>query len=437
MKKSKIALAKRPMSRRRYKIPDYPLQGTKLDLPLPTVLGFNPPARRNYILRVVKGLRREISKDTMTLKNRVPFAIEMRDLRKLLHSPADQYLYTDDKTFKRNVLGKGSPGSTHTFWSRNQMWKMKTKGGDLAQQITQPSQSLIRSLERLIDPDNSSKAGFRNERQSAIRNILSFLHCDKSSGTAFPPFHAKFLADTFLPKEGDGVVVDPCAGWGGRLLGTLCVSRPGHVHYYGIDPEKPNKPAYEGLERRVNIWLKKELKGTRSARIFYKPFEDWIRSKSAKSLFGKVDLMMTSPPYFSAENYNPANPKQSANRYTQYDLWRELFYRKLFEGAWKLLKPGAVFVLNIAAVTEASRLERDARLLARDCGFESAGFYKMAMSVAPAMRKSGRIRHSVTIDGKLFKHEPVFCFRKPQRGRHNGSRLMGKAKAAILSRKKK
>src|ERR1035441_2355031 len=136
-------------------------------------------------------------------------------------------------------------------------------------------------------------AGFRNERLSAIRNILSFLHCDKSSGTAFPPFHAKFLADTFLPKEGDGVVVDPCAGWGGRLLGTLCVKRTGHVHYYGIDPEKRNKPAYEGLERRVNIWLKEELKGTRSARIFYKPFEDWIRSKSAKSLFGKVDLMLT------------------------------------------------------------------------------------------------------------------------------------------------
>lgn len=349
----------------------------------------------------------------MALKKRVPFAEEMRDLRQLLHSPADQYLYTEDKTFKRNVLGKGSPGNTHTFWSRHQMWKMKTKGGDLSKLIVSPTERFVRSLERLLDPDNSSKAGFRNGSYTAIRNILGYLNFDFSVGTAFPPFHAKFLADTFLPKEGDAIVVDPCAGWGGRLLGTLCVNRSGHVSYVGVDPEKRNKHAYDGLERRINVWLKRELKGARSAKVYFKPFEDWSASSAAKALHGKVDLMMTSPPYFSAENYNPDNPKQSANRYRSYEVWRERFYRKLFEGAWSLLKEGGVFVLNIADVAEAAKLERDARKLARDFGFENAGFYKMAMSVSPAMRKTKRIRHSVTVNGKLFKHEPVFCFRKP------------------------
>ena len=79
------------------------------------------------------------------------------------------------------------------------------------------------------------------------------------------------------------------------------------------------------------------------------------------------------------------------------------------EGVFRLLKPGGVFVLNIADVAEAPRLERDARILARDAGFESAGFYKLAMNILPGTKKP---RHSVTVSGTPWKYEPVFVFRK-------------------------
>src|SRR5688572_9743942 len=114
---------------------DYPLQGTPLDVPLPTVLALSPQKRTRYIRALLTALGREIANNRMALKRRVPFKKEMRDLRKLLHAPADQYLYTDDTTFKRNILAKGTPGSTHTYWSRTQMWKMKTRRGDLAEDI--------------------------------------------------------------------------------------------------------------------------------------------------------------------------------------------------------------------------------------------------------------------------------------------------------------
>ena len=79
-----------------------------------------------------------------------------------------------------------------------------------------------------------------------------------------------------------------------------------------------------------------------------------------------------------------------------------------------MLKPGGVFVLNIADVSEAKKhsLERDARKLAAEEGFVSAGFFKLAMSMTPATRKAGNARHVVTTGGKTFKHEPVFVFRK-------------------------
>ena len=135
---------------------------------------------------------------------------------------------------------------------------------------------------------------------------------------------------------------------------------------------------------------------------------------------GKVDLVMTSPPYANCERYNTENPNQSANRYKTYEQWREKFYRKLVQGAYDLLKPNGVFVLNIANVASAKRLEKDARILAREAGFENAGFYKLAMSVTPGTR--GNERHSVKVDGVTFKHEPCFIFRRPaKKGRQPGT----------------
>jgi hypothetical protein len=388
--------------------PDYPLQGTSLDLPLVEVLSFSDARRKTYIQKLLKALAKEISADRMALKNRISFAKEMRDLRKLLYAPVDQYLYTDDKTLKRNVLGRGSPGSTHTFWSRTQMWKMETKGGNLRKKIEEQPASFVRTLEKLFDSRHEAKEGFRNE-SSAIRVALKFLQYDHSSGTAFPPFHARFFADKFLPKDGDGIVVDPCAGWGGRLLGTLMIPRATQVSYFGIDPQKTNKSAYDGLIRRVNVWLKKEIEGKRTAQIYYKPFEDWVHSVSAKKLMGCVDLVFTSPPYFRAENYDPTNKKQSANRYTDYARWREHFYKPLFKGAFDLLKPGGHFVLNVANVSEAPKLEGDARKLATEMGFQFVGFYKLAMSLNATARK-GKQKRAVTVGGKTNKYEAVFVF---------------------------
>ena len=414
MKKSPAASGKKSRSLRQVRVkPDYPLHGTELDLPLKVILDLSKEKRLRYIKAVVHEFKKLVKSDTMALKKRTYFAAEMRDLRKLFYAPADQYLFTDDRNGRRWVMGKGSPGSTHVYWSRNHIWKMKTKGGSLQEQILTSSPKLIRSLERFLDPSVSSKESLRNTRYSAVLNIIQFLQYDKSSGCAFPPFHAKFLADKYLPRDTAGLVVDPCAGWGGRLIGTLLVNRPHHVRYIGIDPEERNREAYEGLTRRATIWLKDEIRAPRDSRIFYKPFEDWIATKPAKELYGKVDLVMTSPPYFGAENYNPDNPNQSANRYDQYRIWRERFYRKLIRGAFDLLKPGGHFVLNIADVAEAPSLERDASKMAKEEGFVWAGFFKLAMSMTPTTRKAGNARHVVSVNGKQFKHEPVFVFKKP------------------------
>jgi tRNA1(Val) A37 N6-methylase TrmN6 len=359
----------------------------------------------------LKALAKSIKSDEMALKKRINFQKEIQDYRTLLRRPADSYLLTDDKNFTQNVLAAKSPGSTHTTRSRHNMWKMTTKQGSLEELISSQEQSLVRRFEKLFDPQNKGKAQFRKEGSMALQVIYTHLQMNYSVGAAFPPFHAKFFADKFLPTTGECLVVDPCAGWGGRLLGTLCVKRKDKVTYVGIDPETRNQEAYATLQGLYNKYLKKESKSERSSQIYYEKFEDWIDTDDASQFFGKTDLVITSPPYFDAELYNSENENQSANSYKTYPEWRERFYRKLVQGAFDLLKPGGTFVLNIANVSSAKNLEKDARVLAREVGFKGAGFYKLAMSVVPGT--SGRVRHSVAVEGATFKIEPCFVFEKP------------------------
>jgi tRNA1(Val) A37 N6-methylase TrmN6 len=232
-----------------------------------------------------------------------------------------------------------------------------------------------------------------------------------SVGAAFPPFHAKFFADKYLPTEGDCLVVDPCAGWGGRFLGTLCVKRTDKVTYVGIDPETRNEEAYETIQGYYYKYLKQELKAERASKFFYRPFERWIKTKSAMSLHAKADLVITSPPYFDAEIYNADNSKQSAKSFKTYAEWREGFYTPLVQGAFDLLKPGGIFVLNIANTQSAKDLEKDARSLAKSIGFINFEYFKLAMRPTPGVKAGSK--HQVLVDGTLYKFEPCFVFKKP------------------------
>jgi hypothetical protein len=113
MKKQRATSDKKKRRRRSKRRPDYVLQGTEFDLPMEHVLGFSSRQRKHYINSLLDALAKKIRAGKFSLKPNVSFTKEMRDLRRLIYAPADQYLFIDDKTNKRNVLGKGSPGSTH------------------------------------------------------------------------------------------------------------------------------------------------------------------------------------------------------------------------------------------------------------------------------------------------------------------------------------
>jgi hypothetical protein len=422
------------------------LFGSEWDIATEEALVFSAEERHEYLVSLLTEIHRLMRrKQGVTLKRRMPFGKEMAALRRLVRTPThpdnNDYLKSDDIHTHRNALMTKTPAhSEHTHWAQHAMWRMVTKQGDLRKDVARavreaknppkPSakkrkKSLMDRLDDLLDGKKTSKAQYRSAER-ALLMLYSYLQTQYNLRTAFPPFHAKFFADRYLPHDRDSIVVDPCAGWGGRLIGTLCVKRSHRVSYYATDPNERLQDAYAGLTRRATIWLKRDIKARRSAKVFPRSFEKWIRTKAARRLFGKVDLVMTSPPYFSAEVYDTSQ-KQSANQYETYDEWCEKFYRQLIQGAFDLLRPGGMLVLNVANVQEARGLERDGRRIAKECGFKWHEYFRLLMPKTVGTRKDGNARptkakrstartrraHETWVGGRPFKHEPVMCFVKP------------------------
>lgn len=104
----------------------------------------------------------------------------------------------------------------------------------------------------------------------------------------FKPSTAKFL----YKKYGATKVLDPTAGWGGRMLGAHSLG----IEYTGIDTNVNLKPAYDGM---IDYLKNDNLK------MIWKSCLDVDFSTL------DYDFVLTSPPYINLELYENMTPFQS------------------------------------------------------------------------------------------------------------------------------
>jgi SAM-dependent methyltransferase len=166
----------------------------------------------------------------------------------------------------------------------------------------------------------------------------------------FPAALAQTLINEFTPEGGR--VLDPCHGWGGRLVGFL-LSHAGE--YVGYDPSPDAHAGVELLRDDLGAYCP-----AKSAELHALCFED---AKLAPKHF---DFALTSPPYFDTEKYT--GDEQSFRRYPAFEEWNQRFYRVLIERAAKALKPGGVFALQVG--NQAYPLEAEAKAHAARAGFD-------------------------------------------------------------------
>lgn len=141
--------------------------------------------------------------------------------------------------------------------------------------------------------------------------------------TTFMPIYAKAIYQYFQQPT---IVLDPCSGWGDRLLGAITANIP---TYIGFDPNYKLKTGYSSILNLDNITpinsTDYSVEYSNSYVLYSLPFE------SNQLLDNSVDFIFTSPPFFNYEIYSDENPI--------YDDWIEEFYIPLFIQCARVIKP--------------------------------------------------------------------------------------------------
>jgi len=222
------------------------------------------------------------------------------------------------------------------------------------------------------------------------------------------------------------VVLDPAAGWSGRMLGVLCAfhklrndyrARYGKELYITYLTTDPNTAVHDRFNNIVKDWFEFiEPKGSCKYFRFFKhtigceteEFLNFCKSALLSLNVSGVNLALTSPPYFNREQYSE-DENQSFKKYPVYQLWVDSFLNGMIKNVHDLLVPFGRFYLNIANTKEnggTNLMQDDSIRLLKESGFTEINQYKMVLS------GNSKSENAVIINGLCKKYEPVFVFEK-------------------------
>lgn len=151
-----------------------------------------------------------------------------------------------------------------------------------------------------------------------------------SSGLPNSSFYRPHLSRQVIHSTGirNGLLFDPCAGWGGRMLGTVSYG----WNYVSCEP---NIKTYDNLRRIIDF-----LEIHDKVKLYNIPVEDF----DIQSI--KPDVVLTSPPYFNLEVYNNES-NQSYNKYDQYESWRDNWLYSIIEGSLGVINQQGISAWNV------------------------------------------------------------------------------------------
>lgn len=182
---------------------------------------------------------------------------------------------------------------------------------------------------KLIDSTRKRNRGGR----TAAGNVFECFRINLGSIVMFKATTAKYLYKKYQAKS----VLDPTAGWGGRMLGAWSLG----IDYTGIDTNVEMKPAYAGMIKFLDEYTGFKNKNFKVERLGQRQM---IWDSCLAVDFSKLDydFVLTSPPYINLEIYE------------HMELWDSdtAFYKEFFIPLWekccKHIKVGGHVCFNIS-----------------------------------------------------------------------------------------
>lgn len=207
-------------------------------------------------------------------------------------------LFNEEPRMNANVIGKMSPMQ---FWQRNYD-KIKNEVLFSRQELTNYN----------------------------LREMLYIqFHNGRGECTTFRPAILFALIRIFGAKT----MLDPSSGWGDRLFAALAA---GLDFYIGVDP---NTALIKGYNKMIELFDPNRER----ARMVCSGFEDFTMDRMP---IQKVDLVFTSPAYFTIEKYSN-EATQSINKFRNEKEWTENFLLVMFDKAVEYTRSGGIIALNI------------------------------------------------------------------------------------------
>ena len=225
-------------------------------------------------------------------------------------------LYDFDASENRNNF-YGNPFLYH--YQLKNLIKCHREGGKTIYDIYNDKEQ----WDKLIDSARKRNRGGR----TAAGNVYECFRINLGSVVMFKSTTAKYLYQKYNATS----VLDPTAGWGGRMLGAWALG----IDYTGIDTNTNMKPAYDSMI---------DVLDNKTPVIFEKPNLQMIWQSALDVDFSKLDydFVLTSPPYVNLEIYEHMEPWESD----------EKFYTEFFIPLWQKcidnIKQGGTICFNIS-----------------------------------------------------------------------------------------
>lgn len=241
----------------------------------------------------------------------------------------DHKLITQEELDKdlANLFGYDASENRNNFYGNPFLYhyqfknliKCHREGGDTIYDIYKDKDK----WEKLIDSAKKRNRGGR----TAAGNVYECFRINLGSVVMFKSTTAKYLYQKYNATS----VLDPTAGWGGRMLGAWALG----IDYTGIDTNVNMKPAYDSMIEMLN---------SKTPAIFEEPKLQMIWQSALDVDFSTLDydFVLTSPPYVNLEIYEHMEPWESDER----------FYKDFFIPLWQKcidhIKPGGTVCFNIS-----------------------------------------------------------------------------------------
>ena len=216
-----------------------------------------------------------------------------------------------------------------------------------------------------------------------MRGMLRMVNSAKAVSN-FRPTAAAIIYNQYVQPGGQ--IYDPCAGFGGRMMGAARVG----ANYLGVDP---STKTYIGLKQVAEDYCPDI-----NVRLIQGCAEDY------EPLAESADFVLSSPPYYNLEQYSDEET-QSYIKFPSRELWLEGFLSEMIKNVFRALKPGKFFALNIHGNKYFPDLEEKALALADAAGFKRTPERDLKLILSPVMG-TRKFRD----DKERF--EPIYLLRK-------------------------